>query len=315
MEIIPFNRKPRFVQFLLILVLIFSQPYAQAKNNEYAGPINPPFTDREVKELYQSAMGSYLFPNNPNYPKPAISWSTFNDNFLKANPDINTDLLVNGRLISLIVIQVDKNGHVKNLGFADHNKPNKDLINKLRDELKKQNYNCYNISLSKGKKNKSNPLLFFYSLVGNPNLPQVKPAIDNQSSNDKLPLDTVQGFNSLRDTAMTVTSSDNPTDDPNVIRARYLGGEELFKTFIVNQFQYPARCMEQNISGYVMLRFRVNRNGVIDRITPTQQTVKCPEFTAEAIRILKLSPIWIPGTNNGKNISTWFQVPIRLSVN
>lgn len=262
-------------------------------------------------------MGSYLFPNNPNYPKPTISWSTFNDNFLKANPDINTDLLVNGRLISLIVIQVDKNGLVKNLGFADHNKPNKDLINKLRDELKKQNYNCYNVSLSNGKKNKSNPLLFFYSLVGNPNLPQAKPIIDNQFSNDKLPLalDTVQGFNSLKDTAITSISSDNPTEDPNVLRARYLGGEELFKTFIVNQFQYPARCMEQNISGYVMFRFRVNRNGVIDRITPIQQTVKCPEFTEEAIRILKLSPIWIPGTNNGKNISTWFQVPIRLSVN
>ena len=38
-----------------------------------------------------------------------------------------------------------------------------------------------------------------------------------------------------------------------------------------------------------------------------------PEFTEEAIRVLKRSPLWIPGQNKGRFVASWSEIPIRLS--
>jgi len=39
-----------------------------------------------------------------------------------------------------------------------------------------------------------------------------------------------------------------------------------------------------------------------------------PEYTKEAIRVLKNSPRWVPGQNNGKFVKSWRQIPIQLNI-
>lgn len=98
------------------------------------------------------------------------------------------------------------------------------------------------------------------------------------------------------------------------IEASFPGGDEKFREFILNNFEYPERCRDENIEGYVKLKFVVDRTGRISRISAIEQTASCPEFTKEAIRVLQKSPLWIPAQNNGQFTTAWRELPIRLGL-
>jgi protein TonB len=98
------------------------------------------------------------------------------------------------------------------------------------------------------------------------------------------------------------------------IKAQFPGGDEKFKEFVVNNFQYPIRCQDDGINGYVMLRFVVDEVGRVSRVSAVDETPSCPEFTTEAIRVLKKSPRWIPGNNNGVMMKSWREIPIKLNI-
>jgi protein TonB len=98
------------------------------------------------------------------------------------------------------------------------------------------------------------------------------------------------------------------------VKAIFVGGESKFRDYVANTFQYPVRCQDEGINGRVVLRFVVDETGKISRVKAIEETKACPEFTAEAIRVLEKSPRWIPGQNNGKFIKSWREIPIQLSV-
>ncbi len=98
------------------------------------------------------------------------------------------------------------------------------------------------------------------------------------------------------------------------VKAIFVGGEAKFREYVANNFQYPVRCQDEGINGRVVLRFVVDETGKISRVKAIEETKACPEFTAEAIRVLEKSPRWIPGQNNGKFIKSWREIPIQLSV-
>jgi hypothetical protein len=41
---------------------------------------------------------------------------------------------------------------------------------------------------------------------------------------------------------------------------------------------------------------------------------KCPEFTAEAIRVINSTQHWIPGMHDGQYVRSYLEIPIRMSV-
>ena len=96
------------------------------------------------------------------------------------------------------------------------------------------------------------------------------------------------------------------------IKANYPGGEAAFRDYVAGEFIYPQRCQDEGINGSVMLRFVVDEAGRISRVHAIEDTKSCPEFTSEAIRVLKKSPRWVPGQNNGKFLKSWREIPIRL---
>jgi periplasmic protein TonB len=98
------------------------------------------------------------------------------------------------------------------------------------------------------------------------------------------------------------------------VPAQFPGGDQKFREYISTTFEYPPRCSEENINGYVLLKFVVDAAGAISRVTAVEETKSCPEFTQEAIRILKKSPRWIPAQNNGKFTTAWRQIPIKLTL-
>jgi Na+-translocating ferredoxin:NAD+ oxidoreductase RnfG subunit len=100
---------------------------------------------------------------------------------------------------------------------------------------------------------------------------------------------------------------------PNV-KASFPGGEAKFREYVQRTFQFPVRCQDYGINGYVVLRFIVDSKGEISDIKVIEETKTCPEFSSEAIRILQKSPRWVPGQVNGRFIKSYREIPIRLSV-
>jgi protein TonB len=98
------------------------------------------------------------------------------------------------------------------------------------------------------------------------------------------------------------------------IKANFPGGEASFRSYVEGEFQYPPRCFEEGINGAVLLRFAVDEAGRISRVQAIEETKSCPEFTTEAIRVLKRSPRWVPGQNNGAFLKSWREIPIKLAV-
>jgi protein TonB len=98
------------------------------------------------------------------------------------------------------------------------------------------------------------------------------------------------------------------------IKANFPGGEAAFRAYVAEMFVYPQRCLDEGINGYVMLRFIVDEAGRISSVQAIEESKSCPEYTKEAIRVLKNSPRWVPGQNNGKFVKSWRQIPIQLNI-
>ncbi|MFZ9969755.1 MAG: energy transducer TonB [Bacteroidia bacterium] len=98
------------------------------------------------------------------------------------------------------------------------------------------------------------------------------------------------------------------------VQAMYPGGMSRFYQHVVDEFEYPARCMEEGIGGSVVLRFVVETDGQISNIKAVKETAACPEFTQEAIRVLRAGKRWKPAMVNGKAVRCYHELPISLQL-
>lgn len=98
------------------------------------------------------------------------------------------------------------------------------------------------------------------------------------------------------------------------VQAMYPGGMSRFYQHVVDEFEYPVRCMEEGIGGSVVLRFVVEIDGQISNIKATKETAACPEFSQEAIRVLRTGKRWKPAMINGKAVRCYFELPISLQL-
>lgn len=117
-----------------------------------------------------------------------------------------------------------------------------------------------------------------------------------------------------RKTPVVIESDD---DDQPMLKdqmATYPGGEQPFISLIAQSFIYPSRCRDKGISGYVKLKFKVNYDGSITNFVVLEETATCPEFTKEAIRVIKLSEPWLPAIKDGVPIPALRVLPIRLDM-
>jgi protein TonB len=89
------------------------------------------------------------------------------------------------------------------------------------------------------------------------------------------------------------------------------GEDELFK-YINNNVKYPVIAQENGVQGRVIVKFVVTKNGDVDRIEVVRSIDS--SLDREAIRVVKNMPRWIPGKQNGENVSVWFTLPINFSL-
>lgn len=94
------------------------------------------------------------------------------------------------------------------------------------------------------------------------------------------------------------------------VKPRFLGGAQEWSRFLEMNLRYPADARQNKISGIVWISFIVERNGSLSNIVIDRPAGH--GFDEEAIRVLKQSPVWTPGQQNGQAVRVKYSLPINF---
>jgi len=96
------------------------------------------------------------------------------------------------------------------------------------------------------------------------------------------------------------------------INPEYPGGEAAFTKFLQKNIRYPQIAKENGIQGRAYLQFIVERDGSLTDI----KIVRNPGGGTgeEAQRVLKMSPHWKPGMQNGNKVRVQYTIPVNFSL-
>jgi TonB family protein len=90
------------------------------------------------------------------------------------------------------------------------------------------------------------------------------------------------------------------------------GGVKVFYEFLAKNLLYPESARNAGIEGKVFIQFVINLDGSLsDFVIMRGIGSGCDE---EAIRVLQLSPPWIPGKQNGKVVKQRMILPITFAL-
>ena len=81
-----------------------------------------------------------------------------------------------------------------------------------------------------------------------------------------------------------------------------------FNDYIHKNLNYPEKAKELGITGKVIIQFIVNQNGQVQDVKAIQMVDSLLDM--EAIRVIKSSPGWKPGTKNGKTVNVQLVYPV-----
>ncbi len=90
------------------------------------------------------------------------------------------------------------------------------------------------------------------------------------------------------------------------------GGEAALLNYVNSHIKYPAIAQEQEIQGVVHLRFVVLEDGRVGEVQ-VQKSLES-HCDAEAVRVVKSLPRFIPGKQQGKAVRVWFSLPVRYVI-
>jgi TonB family protein len=90
------------------------------------------------------------------------------------------------------------------------------------------------------------------------------------------------------------------------------GGVQAFSLYLGKNIKYPANARKYGVEGRVILSFSVEKDGTITDIKVIRSVN--PELDEEALRVLRKSPNWIPGTRFGLPVKVKYAVPIMFKL-
>lgn len=90
------------------------------------------------------------------------------------------------------------------------------------------------------------------------------------------------------------------------------GGMDKFYNYLSKAIRYPAMAQENGIQGKVFVSFIIERNGTLSDLKVDRKLGFGTD--EEALRVLKASPKWIPGIQNGRPVRVRYNIPISFSL-
>ncbi len=92
----------------------------------------------------------------------------------------------------------------------------------------------------------------------------------------------------------------------------YPGGIQALMKFLQENVNYPDKAQEKNVQGRVIVSFIVEKDGSITDVEVIRSVD--PSLDAEALRVVKSMPRWIPGKQNGVPVRVKYNVPISFKL-
>lgn len=110
-------------------------------------------------------------------------------------------------------------------------------------------------------------------------------------------------------------SSESETNDDEIPArvdkmASFPRGDEALSHFISSNLQYPAIAEENYVSGLVVVSFVIERDGSISEVKVIKSAD--PSLDEEAVRLVKIMPLWNPAMDKGKAVRSRRSVPFNF---
>lgn len=105
---------------------------------------------------------------------------------------------------------------------------------------------------------------------------------------------------------------DNKVFDMVEQQPSFPGGMGELMSWIGNHLKYPPIAAENGIEGKVIIQFVVGKNGSI-RDANVVRSLN-PSCDKEALRVVNAMPRWLPGKQNGKEVSVKYTLPIQFKL-
>lgn len=96
-------------------------------------------------------------------------------------------------------------------------------------------------------------------------------------------------------------------------QASFPGGLQNMYKFLRDNIKYPAVSRNNNSQGTTLLRFVVQKDGRIVNINVIKSSGDA-FLDNEAVRVVSSMPKWTPAKQNGRNVSSWCNLPVKFSL-
>ena len=93
----------------------------------------------------------------------------------------------------------------------------------------------------------------------------------------------------------------------------FKGGGDSLRFYLSRNIHYPKTAQEKGISGTALIQFVIDKEG---QLKDALLIGKDPGagIGAEALRVVKNMPKWVPGKQNGNPVNVQFNLPIRFTL-
>lgn len=92
------------------------------------------------------------------------------------------------------------------------------------------------------------------------------------------------------------------------VKPDFPGGITAFYNFVGKNYRVPE---DNKFKGKVMVAFIIEKDGTLSNFKILRDLGD--ELGKETIRVLKKSPKWTPGTQNGKSVRVLYSLPINIA--
>ena len=88
--------------------------------------------------------------------------------------------------------------------------------------------------------------------------------------------------------------------------------QEKMLKFLYSGMKYPEKARKEGVEGTAIVQFAVDIDGSIKNV----KLLRAPstECGAEAIRVVKTMPKWIPGKQRGKAVKVQYNLPMKFKL-
>jgi hypothetical protein len=226
-------------------------------------------------------------------PEPSLGWDSFKEEIILKSPEIDSQLNKVRLIIAHCSATVNKSGQLTSLEMIQRGPLNGNADSTLLAAMKNT---LWKPGLKKGKAI-SMTFTFTFFL-------ERKPLVSDSTRGIRIK-DSANG-KATTNLIVPAIAYEEFADFP--------GGQDIFKRYIIENFQYPEKCNTNKSKATITATFKIDAFGSA-RIVRTESTaIGCPEFVPEAARVIEAAGRWIPAVSDGKYISSYMSVPISVWV-